>query len=161
MEDKSLCDIVDHTREQLGSKDGLKVYVASDSQVKKKDIYMATVIVYRYGTNGAHYVYHLETIPRKKMTIYERLFDEGSRTINTAMLLKENIPSLSIEALEFDYNGVKKTVSTPLISVMRGWALGLGFNPVFKGGQMLANKAGDHVCRKKEKEDQKINLVYS
>jgi predicted RNase H-related nuclease YkuK (DUF458 family) len=152
MENGSRCNIIEHTKEQIAAKDGLKVYIGTDSQVHKKIIAIATVIVYRYGTNGAHYVYDMITVPRKKMSHYERLFEEGSRTISTAQLLKEQIPSLSIEALEFDYNDVKKTISSPLISIFRGWAMGIGFKPLFKAGKdspMISTKAGDHICRKK------------
>lgn len=152
MEDGSLCNIIEHTKEQLASKDGLKIYIGTDSQVHKKVIAIATVIVYRYGTNGAHYVYDMMLVPRKKMSHYERLFEEGSRTISTAQVLTEDIPALSIEALEFDYNSIKKTISQPLISIFKGWATGLGFKPIFKAGKdypMISTKAGDHICRKK------------
>lgn len=152
MEDGNLCNVIEHTKEQISAKDGLKVYIGTDSQVHKKVIAIATVIVYRYGTNGAHYVYDMVLVPRKSMSHYQRLFEEGSRTISTAQMLKEGIPALSIEALEFDYNGVKKTISSPLITIFKGWATGLGFNPLFKAGKdspMISTKAGDHICRKK------------
>lgn len=157
MEDRSLCNIIEHTLEQLAKQENLRIYIATDSQVHKKTIAFATVIVYRYGRRGAHYIYKLEDIakpPKKKKPIdelvYERLFEEGVRTIDAASILKEAIPALSIESLEFDYNELSKTKSQRLISTMKGWAIGLGFNPTFKCGEMIAIKAGDHICRKKD-----------
>lgn len=147
-EDGNLCNVIEHCIEQLNIHPSLKVYIATDSQVHKKTIAYATCIVFRYGTNGAHYIYNLDLVPRKRVSMFERLFDEAQRTIDTALMIRDSI-SLSIEALEFDYNNIKKTESTALIATAKGWALGLGYNPVFKGGQMIAAKAADHICRKK------------
>jgi predicted RNase H-related nuclease YkuK (DUF458 family) len=157
LEAGGLVNIVDHTLEQIATQDNLRIYVATDSQVHRKTVTFATVIVYRYGTRGAHYIFHREDTPKKKgVGEYERLFEEAVRTIQTAQMLRENHP-IEIEALEFDYNEVKKTKSQPLISTVKGWVLGLGMTPVFKSGQMIASKAGDHLCRKREK----LNLEFS
>src|SRR5688572_22483015 len=124
LEDGNLCNVVEHTKEQIAAKDGLKIYIGTDSQVKKKEIFYATVIVYRYGTNGAHYIYQMNTVPKRSMNIkepFERLFEEGAKTIKLAEMLTEAIPSLKIEALEFDYNNIKKTKSQPVIAALKGW----------------------------------------
>lgn len=139
-------NIVKHTLEQIEKYPDLRVYVATDSQ----DFHMtrfATTIVYRYGTRGAHYIVFKQELPRFPV-MYNRLFEEAVRTIDTAQILSEEIPSLKIEALEFDYNSISKYKSNPLIQNIGGWAVGLGYNAVFKGGEMLASKAADHECRK-------------
>lgn len=146
-----LVNVVEHCLEQIATQDNLKIYVATDSQAHKRMVTFATAIVFRYGSRGAHYIYHLEEVPRKRGTTgeYERLFEEATRTIDTAHIIMANHP-IAIEALEFDYNEVKKTKSQPLIATVRGWVRGLGLVPVFKSGEMIANKAADHVCRYKD-----------
>lgn len=148
MEDRTLVNVIEHCIEQIGKHPELKIYIATDSQRTKKKIAYATLIVFRYGTRGAHYIYQLDFVPRKNTSHYERLYNEAVRTISLADMITKDT-ALSIEALEFDYNGMIKTLSTPLISAVKGWAMGLGYNPVFKGGEMIACKAADHICRQK------------
>lgn len=144
-EEGKLVDIVDHTREQLQEKEGLKVYVATDSQNTEGRTFYATVIVYRYGLRGCHYISKSVDIPMIR-DIYLRLVKEAELTIATANVVSAEIP-LKFEAVEFDYNGRIKTKSSQAIEFARGWAASLGYNPVVKPGPMIASKAGDRVCR--------------
>lgn len=139
-------NVIDHIMDQLAMYPSLKIYLGTDSQVKK-EIWYATVIVFRYGTRGAHYIYFLESVP--KMDHFRRLFEEAARTIELATMIKEHLPSITFEALEFDYNQVKKTLSAPLVKQVKGWVESMGWTPKFKGGGMIATKAGDHICRNK------------
>lgn len=143
----ALVNAIDHTLEQIEKWPNLKIYVGTDSQDKDGRTFFATVIVYRYGNRGAHYIYFKEDVPRMKV-MYNRLFDEAVRTIECADMLTKDIP-VSIEALEFDYNHLARFKSNKLISDVKGWATGLLYNPVFKSGEMIAAKAADHVCRGK------------
>lgn len=148
--------IIDHTLEQINKRSNLKIYIGTDSQdvkdkKKRKITRYATVIVYRYGDRGAHYIWYEEEVPRVKV-LYTRLFDEAVRTIEVADMLSQQLPAVKIEALEFDYNHIPKFKSNQLISSVRGWVLGLNYNPVFKSGDMIACKAGDHICRHKNKQ---------
>lgn len=147
-EEEDRVNVIDHTIEQINKWPNLKIYIGTDSQDKKRVTRYATAIVYRYGTRGAHYIYLLEDVPKIR-SMYDRLFKEAQKTIDTALMITQEIP-VSIEALEFDYNHVPKWASNKLLSAVKGWALGLNFNPVFKSGQMIAAKAGDHICRHKE-----------
>lgn len=139
-------DIVTHTLEQLKLWPSLKMYVGTDSQDDGPDTTYATAIVYRYGNRGAHVIFFKENISRVR-DIFTRLYNEGTRTIETAKIIAEEIPSIKFEALEFDYADVEKTLSTPVVSALRGWVQGLGFKYSFKSGEQLATKAADHIAR--------------
>lgn len=138
--------IVDHTLEQINKWPNLKIYIGTDAQDQGQLTRFATCIVYRYGHRGAHFVSFLEEVPVVR-DIYTRLYQEGVRTIDTALLISEHLPAITFEALEFDYADIKKTKSTPVIQALKGWVKGLNMNASFKSGGQLATKAADHVCR--------------
>lgn len=140
-------NIVEHTLEQLKLWPNLKIFIATDSQDDRGKSRFATVIVYRYGKRGAHYIYYVEELPRYK-DMFSRLYDEAVRTIDTAKLIDGEIP-IAFEALEFDYNNIPKHNSNRLLSSIKGWVLGLNYKPVFKGDELIAAKAADHCCRHK------------
>ena len=145
-EEGDFVDVIEHTRKQLQDKQGLKVYVSTDSQNNEGRTFYATVVVYRYGIRGCHYISKSVDIPAIK-AIYPRLVKEAEFTIAAAQLIDSEVP-VEFEALEFDYNGRIKTESTKAIEFAKGWAASLGYNPVVKPGPMIASKAGDRVCRK-------------
>lgn len=138
-------NIIEHTLEQIQKWPNLTIYIGTDSQDHKRMSMYATVIVYRYGHRGAHFIYSRDDVPRIK-TMYNRLYGEAERTIEAADMLTKELP-VSIEALEFDYNHIKKFNSNVLLAMVKGWVLGLNYNPVFKSGQMIAVKAADHIVR--------------
>lgn len=146
-EEGELVNIVEHTLQQIEKWPNLKIYIATDSQDKDGKSKFATAIVYRYGNRGAHYIFFREDVPRMR-SMHTRLFEEAVRTIDTALLISEEIP-VAFEGLEFDYNHIKKFKSHKLISEVKGWVQGLNMVPVFKSGQMIAAKAADHICRDK------------
>lgn len=141
-------DVVDHTLEQINKWPNLKMYIGTDAQDYGSITRFATVIVYRYNTRGAHFVYFSEEV--KRMNMFSRLWSEGQRTIEAASMIMEEIP-VSFEGVEFDYNHIPKWASHKLIKDIGGWASGLNMKTVFKnngqGDCMIATKAGDHVCR--------------
>lgn len=144
-QDGEKVNIVEHTLDQIKIWPNLKIYIGTDSQDYPPDTRFVTCICYRYGHRGAHFIYYREEVPIIR-DLYTRLYSEGVRTVDTALLLTEEIP-VSIEALEFDYNNFKKTKSTPVIQALRGWVRGLNMNASFKSGEQIATKAADHVCR--------------
>lgn len=139
-------DIVEHTLEQLKLWPHLKMYVGTDSQDDGPETTYATAIVYRYGQRGAHVIFLIENVTKIK-NIFTRLYNEGTRTIEVARMIQEEIPAIKFEALEFDYADIEKTESTPVVAALRGWVQGLGFNYSFKSGEQLATKAADHIAR--------------
>lgn len=136
----ALVNIVEHTLEQLKKFPATEVYIGSDSQVYGGIMRYITAIVYRYGHRGAHYIFHCSEEPRVKDD-FLRLYNEGARTVQAYQFLYDEIPAL-VTKMEFDYAGVKKTLSSPLVGAFRGHQ-----NVRFKGGDMLSTKAADHICR--------------
>lgn len=141
-------NIVEHTLEQLQRWPDLKIYIGTDSQDDGRATVYATAIVYRYGSKGAHVIYFREKVQWVKDT-FLRLYGEGTRTLDTAKILSDEVPSVLFK-LEFDYADVKKTLSSALVSVLRGWAQGLNYNHSFKSGGQLSTKAADHIVRHPE-----------
>lgn len=135
-------NIVEHTLQQIEKWPNLTIRVGTDSQNYSGITRYVTTIIYRYGHRGAHYIFYKEEVPRHRSE-WNRLYDEGVRTIQAAELLTTEIP-VAIEALEFDYNDTKKTLSSQLVTTFKSWG---DFKAVFKSGDMLACKAADHICR--------------
>lgn len=136
-------NIVEHTLQQIEKWPNLIIRVGTDSQNYSSVTRYVTTIIYRYGHRGAHYIYYREEVPRIKIE-FNRLYDEGVRTIEAAELLTSEIP-VAIEALEFDYADTKKTISSQLVSIFKNWG---SFRAEFKSGEQLATKAADHICRR-------------
>ncbi len=146
-----LVNLTEHTLEQLQKFPNLKMYIGTDSQVYGGIVRYVTAVVYRYGNNGAHYIYQGNEVPRMKDD-FLRLYNEGANTLEVAQYIYDEIPSFTISQLEFDYAGVKKTLSTALVSVFKGY-----LNSRFKGGEMIATKAADHICRNWREHSRKWN----
>ena len=136
-------NIVEHTLQQIEKWPNLTIRIGTDSQNYSGITRYVTAIVYRYGNRGAHYIFFKEEVPRIKSE-WNRLYDEGVRTVLAADLIISEIP-IAVEALEFDYNDARKTLSSQLVDVFKNWGT---FKSVFKSGDMLACKAADHICRK-------------
>ncbi len=144
-ENGELVNIIEHCVDQLSFYPSLKIYIATDSQNYGAKTVYATAIVFRYGLKGAHYVYLKQRLPRIR-DHFTRLWKEAEYTLDAANMLTEELP-IAIEALEFDYNGEKKTKSTSLISATKGWAESLGYKVKVKPDEMIAAKAADHLAR--------------
>ena len=135
-------NIVEHTLDQIEKWPHLKIYVGTDSQSYSSITRYITCIVYRYGHRGAHFIYYRDEIPRDRdKSQFTRLYGEGIRTLEAADLLTETIP-VSVEALEFDFADITKTLSSKLVSSFKGYQ-----NAKFKSGEMIATKAADYCCR--------------
>lgn len=132
----------------------LRVHIGCDSvRIADKLIYI-TCVVFRYGPTGAHFVYKKDTLNNYKSgdgkpDLFTKLWQEARFAIETAEYLIENkIFQREDIVLEFDYNNIKKTLSTPLIPSTTGWATGLGYkNILLKLEQQIACKAANHICQ--------------
>lgn len=140
-------NVIDHCREILSFYPSAEILIGTDSQNSKKDTKYSTVIVFRYGLRGAHYIYNTIRVPKIK-DLFTRLFKECELSLDIAEFISQNT-SYKVEAIELDFNDFKKTKSTPLISATKGWCESLNYNVVLKSGNMIAMKAADHVVRKK------------
>ena len=138
-------DVLEHCVQQLKEHPNLKIHISTDSQnFGSKSVY-ATVVVFRHGTKGAHYIYNKIKIPRIN-DVFTRLYKEGELSLECAQYIQENL-SVKVFAVEFDYNNKKITKSTNLVNVMKGWAESMGYRALVKPDELIAAKAADHLCR--------------
>lgn len=140
-----IVNIVEHCAEVLKENPNAEILIATDSQNTKKDSLYATVVVFRYGFKGAHFVYSKYSTNKIRDT-FTRLFKECELSLEIAEFITKNT-AFRISAIELDFNDFKKTKSTPLISATKGWCESLGYKVILKSGEMIASKAADHVCR--------------
>jgi len=140
-------NVIEHCADILAEYPNAEILISTDSQNTKKESKYATVIVFRYGFKGAHYIYNKENFPKIR-DLFSRLFKECELSLNIAEFITSN-SAFRISAIELDFNDFKKTKSTPLISATKGWCESLGYRTILKSGEMIAAKAADHVCRGK------------
>ena len=145
LEDSTLVNLLEHVIEQVRDNSDTKISIATDSQNYGSKTVYATVVVFRYGLRGAHYIYNKIRVPRIKDT-FSRLYKEGELTMECAEYIQNNT-AIRVHAVEFDYNNKKKTVSSSLVPVLVGWANSLGYNALAKPDELIAAKAADHLCR--------------
>ena len=144
-EEGNLVDVLKHTVELFKDNPDMQIHIATDSQNYGANTVYATAVVFRFGLKGAHYIYNKQKIPRIR-NHFNRLYKEGELTIECAEYITSNL-SIKIHAVEFDYNDAKKTASTSLVPIMKGWAESLGYKALTKPDIMIASKASDHLCR--------------
>lgn len=144
-DDGSRVDVIEHCSRILCAFPSAEILIGTDSQNEKKTTDYAVVIVFRYGNNGAHFIYNKIKVPKIK-DMFTRLFKECELSVEIAEHISKNT-SFKISALELDFNDFKKTKSTPLISATKGWGESLGYRVILKSGEMFACKAADHILR--------------
>ena len=137
-------DALEHTLKILRGNPYVEIHIGSDSQnVGKKTIY-CTVIAYRFGNRGVHYVLSKSTQPLIT-DMWNRLWKEAELSIEVAEWLSEQIP-LKIE-IDMDYNGDENFQSHKLVSATKGWANSLGYKVNIKPQRQIATRAADHHCK--------------
>jgi len=140
-----MVNIISHCREILAKEPDAKILIGTDSQDEDGKSKYCTVIVFRYGLRGAHFIYSKDD--RKKIRdIFTRLFTECEYSLEIAEHITKNT-SYKVSTIELDFNDFKKTKSTPLISATKGWCESLGYSATLKSGEMFACKAADHILR--------------
>ena len=140
-------DILSYTLKQVNKHPDLKIYVGGDSKLKGDgNIVYYTVVAYRYGTRGVHYVYHKDTITHK-MTKWNRLMGEVERIMTFATWFCENSP-IRLHAIDFDLNQDTRYYSNKLVNLATGWGSSLGIPVHTKPDEVVASKAADHLTNK-------------
>ena len=157
-------DLIQHCHDQWLTHTDLKVHIGCDSiSVNGKITYFA-VVAFRYGTNGAHFIYHKEIVPVTNKTngkwgVFMKLRHEAELSIAIAnKLVDELIFTKDDIVLELDFNNVVDTLYKGLIPEMQGLATSMGYHTVVKfkddlfRGQvvtedLIAVKAADHLCQ--------------
>jgi predicted RNase H-related nuclease YkuK (DUF458 family) len=138
-------DVVKHTLQQLQQNPNVEIHIGTDSQsIADKTIYV-TVIAYKFGTNGVHYIYSKDKVDKVRSR-YDKLFKEAVLTIEFAQWFSERFGSIKVE-LDFDYNDDERFFSQRLVPITKGWAEGLGYKVNIKPIKQIATRAADYHCR--------------
>lgn len=152
--DRVKIDLIEHCFQQRVKHPNLTVHIGCDSVVVGGKIWYVTVVAFRYDKNGAHFIFTKVCVPsyRKhdnKPDIFTRLFQEAVYSLEVAdFLVENNIFIKENLVLEFDYNDMKTTKSTPLIGAAAGMATAKGYNFLLKFDDQIACKAADKICDK-------------
>lgn len=147
-------NLISHVYEQKAEHRNLTIHVGCDSTAKEGIWWYVLVVSFRYGNNGAHYIYQKTKIPairaevsgKTKPDIFTKLWKEAEISINCAEYLKEN--GIYVDAIEMDYNTIPRWASNKLIGPTEGWAKSLGYVVLNKSDEQIAVKAADHICQK-------------
>lgn len=133
-----------HTSSLLKIHPQLKIYIGSDSQnLGKKTVY-CTVIAYRFGNKGVHYIFNKKS--QLLITdIWNRLWHEAELSLDTAVWLNKKL-KVKIE-IDMDYNYDETHKSFKLISAAKGWANSLGYKVNIKPQIQVATRAADYNCK--------------
>jgi len=140
-------DVIEHTKEifnEYALDDSLKLYVGCDSQNKRYGTYYVTVIAYRYGHRGAHYIYCREKIPKVRDR-WQRLWGEVERSVQIALYLKSK--GYKVDVIDLDFNRKEIAASSDMVAAARGYVIGMGFDCTVKPESQLASRAADHIVK--------------
>jgi uncharacterized protein len=137
-------DVIKHTTDIINKYPLVEIHIGTDSQSKKRYTKYGTVIAYRYGTSGVHYIYTTDRVLRIK-DMWSKLWKEAEYSIGVANWLKAQI-NVNIQ-IDMDYSSDEINESHKLINAAVGWATSLGYKTNIKPDNQIATKAADHICR--------------
>lgn len=137
-------DPIAHTLKILKDYPNVQIHIGSDSQNVGKKTRYATVIAYRYGSRGVHYILSKRNEALLK-DMWSRLWKEAEMSIDVAEWLTNQI-SVRVE-IDMDYNSDENFKSSKLISATKGWANSLGYKVNVKPNNQIATKAADYHCK--------------
>jgi len=136
--------VIEHTLEQLRNFPYASIHIGTDSQNHGDVTVYSTVIAYRFGNTGVHYIVHRQKFP-KISDMWTRLWKEAEMSIETAEWLTQQI-NVKI-SIDMDYNGDEGFKSNKIISAAKGWANSLGYPVNVKPNEQIATRAADYCCR--------------
>lgn len=137
-------NVVQHTLKVLKEHPNVQIHIGTDSQNMGRITSYSTVIAYRMGTKGVHYIASRQRIPIIN-DMWTKLWKEAEMSIEVAQWLTEQI-NVRVE-IDMDYNGDEDHKSHKLISAAKGWANSLGYKVNVKPDNQIATRAADHHCR--------------
>jgi len=137
-------DTLAHTLNILKKNPSVEIHVGSDSQSVGKQTIYCTVIAYRFGNRGVHYVLSKTAVPLIN-DMWTRLWKEAELSIEVAEWISKLVP-LKIE-IDMDYNEDENFQSYKLISAAKGWANSLGYKVNVKPNNQIATRAADQHCK--------------
>lgn len=142
--DGKIVNVTEHTLDILKKYPNVQIHIGSDSQNMGGKTSYATVIAFRYNTNGVHYIHNKFKVDKIK-DIWSRLWKEAELSIEVAEWLTQKI-NVNVQ-IDMDYNVDENYKSSKLITATKGWANSLGYKVNVKPNNQIATKAADYVCR--------------
>ena len=140
----NIIDHIDHTREILKKNPFVEVHVGTDSQSLAKKTQYITVIAYRYGNRGVHYILKKSGVPKIK-DLWARLWKETELSIDIAENIKKSL-NITPE-IDLDYNENVNFKSNKLVNASKGLANSLGYKVNIKPHVQIATRAADYHCK--------------
>ena len=138
-------DPIIYTKKILNKNPFVSIHIGTDSQSRAKKTQFATVIAYRFGNRGVHYILSKVGFPKIK-DLWTRLWKEAEMSINVSELITNSL-NISVE-IDMDYNEDNNFKSNKLVAATKGWANSLGYKVNVKPNIQIATKAADHHCKK-------------
>ncbi len=146
-----IVDPIQHSLEMISQfakrkkwEDELKIYVGCDSQNRRYSTSYVTVVAYRYGNKGAHFIYTRDNVKKIKER-WPRLWGEVERALEVANLLKNN--NIPVFCVDLDFNEKEIARSSDMVKAARGYVIGSGYNCTVKPSEQVASRAADHLVR--------------
>ena len=140
----NIIDPIDHTREILKKNPLVEVHVGTDSQSLAKKTQYITVIAYRNGNRGVHYILKKSGVPKIK-DLWTRLWKETELSIDIAENIKKSLNI--IPEIDLDYNENENFKSNKLVNASKGLANSLGYKVNIKPHIQIATRAADYHCK--------------
>lgn len=137
-------NLIKHAQECLSKWPNAEVHIGTDSQNKRRFSKFCTVLAFRYGHRGVHYMYSPRRF-KKIRDIHTRLIKETEESIEFALWFRSRI-NVDIE-IDLDYNSSDSYLSNQVADGMAGWVTGSGFKANLKPIKQIATKAADNHCR--------------
>ena len=138
-------NVIKYTKKILEEHPGCEIYVGCDSQNVDGQTVYATVIVFRYGRNGAHVIYFKDEV--KKITdMWTKLWGEVQRTIDLAGYLKFE-GGIEVSRIDLDYNKNPRFKSNIVLKAAVGYVEGLGYNYAVKPELLPSIRVANKLCR--------------
>jgi predicted RNase H-related nuclease YkuK (DUF458 family) len=137
-------DPVSRTLEVIKNYPYAEIHIGTDSQNINKQSRYTTVIAYKLGSRGVHYILSKSQLPLMR-DMWKRLWKEAELSIDTAEWLTQKV-SVKVE-IDMDYNGDENFKSYKLISAAKGWANSLGYKVNVKPHNQIATRAADYHCK--------------
>ena len=140
----NIIDPIDHTREIIKKNPFVEVHVGTDSQSLAKMTQYITVIAYRYGNRGVHYILKKNGVPQIR-DLWTRLWKETELSIDIAESIKKSLNI--IPEIDLDYNENENFKSNKLVNASKGLANSLGYKVNIKPHIQIATRAADYHCK--------------
>tara|TARA_X000001036_G_scaffold230637_1_gene215517 strand:- start:183 stop:641 length:459 start_codon:yes stop_codon:yes gene_type:complete len=140
----NIIDPINHTREIIRKNPFVEVHVGTDSQSLAKMTQYITVIAYRYGNRGVHYILKKNGVPQIK-DLWTRLWKETELSIDIAETIKKSLNV--IPEIDLDYNENENFKSNKLVNASKGLANSLGYKVNIKPHIQIATRAADYHCK--------------